>query len=522
MPRGRGSMGGRKSSEERVASSKGATAAGCRSHWVLATDGGDVEFWGVNVVEMIEGRMTAGDPALWMDGEEMSYGELFGQVGRLAERLKGWRGWPGSGVPRIGLLADNGMEYVVVALAVLKAGGCFVPMPGELAGPEREELARTTALDGLLVLGRHEWPGGGELLDEGLGLRGCEIETGAPGFPVEEFEALGPAFIRFSSGTTGRSKGVVLSHRSLWERIESANRALRIGPGDRVLWTLPMAHHFAVSIVLYLRFGATTVIETARMAAEVLATAATSEATVVYGAPFHHALLAADGSGFEWPSLRLAVSTAAPLPEATARAFEKRFGRPLCQGLGVIECGLPMLNVDEAAAKPESVGRPVEGWEVSLRDEQGGKVDAGETGELWLRGPGMFDAYLEPWQLRSEATNGGWFATGDLCERDGEGALRILGRRKSVINVGGMKVFPEEVEAVLEHDPGVARSRVKAQAHPVFGSVPVAEVVAAAGAEPNVHALRKVCREALSPHKVPVAVKLVAELPLTASGKLKR
>jgi acyl-coenzyme A synthetase/AMP-(fatty) acid ligase len=194
----------------------------------------------------------------------------------------------------------------------------------------------------------------------------------------------------------------------------------------------------------------------------------------------------------------------------------------LSQGLGVIECGLPLLNVDDAEARPESVGRPVEGWEISLHDEDGGTVEAGESGELWLRGPGMFDAYLEPWQLRSEATHDGWFATGDLCEQDETGAVRVLGRSKSVINVGGMKVFPEEVEAVLDHDPSVARSRVSAQSHAVFGSVPAAEVVAAAGAEPNVHALRKVCRDALSPHKVPVAIKLVDELPLTASGKVRR
>jgi len=462
--------------------------------------------------------MVAGDQALWMGGAVMSYGDLFGRVGRLAERLRAWAGWPEVGVARVGLLADNGMEYVLVALAVLKAGGCFVPVAGELAGPEREELVRTTALHAVLALGRHEWPGGGELLDEGLALRASRLAGAEPRFPVEAFEALGPAFIRFSSGTTGLSKGVVLSHRSLWERIGVANRALRIGPADRVLWTLPMAHHFAVSILLYLRFGATTVIEPARMAAELLATAEASRATVVYGAPFHHALLAADRGGFGWPTLRLAVSTAAALREATARAFLERFGHPLSQALGVIECGLPLINLDDPVGQAESVGRPVEGWEVALRNEAGD----GDAGELWLRGPGMFDAYLDPWQARAEATDDGWFSTGDLCRRDHGGVIRILGRSKSAINVGGMKVFPEEVEAVLDQDPAVARSRVIAQQHPVFGWVPVAEVVAAAGMVPDVAALRAACRDALSPHKVPVAVRLVGALPVTANGKLKR
>ena len=106
-----------------------------------------MESRGVNVVELIEERMVAGDQALWMGGEVMSYGELFGRVGRLAERLRAWAAWPRVGVPRVGLLADNGTEYVLVALAVLKAGGCFVPVAGELVGPEREELARTTALE---------------------------------------------------------------------------------------------------------------------------------------------------------------------------------------------------------------------------------------------------------------------------------------------------------------------------------------------------------------------------------------
>ncbi len=478
----------------------------------------------MNIVEQIERRMAPESPALWVEGETTSFGDLFRQVNRVAERLRRWPAWNRAAVPRIGLLGDNGADYVVAALAVLKAGGCFVPVAGELAPPERTEVARTTALHGVLALGRHDWPGGCDPLDEPLGLRGRALDPAPPRFPEDAFEALAPAFIRFSSGTTGQSKGVVLSHHSLLARIESANRALRIGPGDRILWTLPMAHHFAVSIVLYLHFGALTVIETARMAADVLETAERSRATVIYGSPFHHAMLAADPGAFRWPTLRLAVSTAAPLRNETARAFLARFDRPLVQGLGIIECGMPVINIDAPEDAPESIGLPVDGWQTKLRGPAETEPPAGTPGELLLRGPGMFDAYLHPWSPRSEiARDDGFFATGDLCARDAAGRLSILGRTKSVINVGGMKVFPEEVEAVLDACPGVARSRVSARPHPVFGAVPTAEVIPADPQSPPAPAaLRSACQNALAAHKTPASIRIAEHLPTTPSGKLRR
>ncbi|RYD61207.1 MAG: hypothetical protein EOP83_17585, partial [Verrucomicrobiaceae bacterium] len=172
-----------------------------------------------------------------------------------------------------------------------------------------------------------------------------------PAFPEDGFQALNPAFIRFSSGTTGTSKGIVLSHETLFARITAANEGLQIGPADRVLWMLPMAHHFAVSIVLYLHFGATTVLEHSAMREDILATAKKHAATVIYGSPFHFAMLSGDKSDFMWPSLRLAVATAAALPEATAKAFKQRFGKPLHQGLGIIEVGLSVLNLEAASEK---------------------------------------------------------------------------------------------------------------------------------------------------------------------------
>jgi long-chain acyl-CoA synthetase len=328
--------------------------------------------------------------------------------------------------------------------------------------------------------------------------------------------------IRFSSGTTGRSKGVVLSHRKLRERIEAANAALAIGPGDRVLWMLPMAHHFAVSIMLYLYHGACTVIGESRLAEEILETALSSRATVIYAAPFHYALLAADNSGHPWPDLRLAVSTAAALPTQVARKFSHRYQKHISQGLGIIEIGLPLLNTSGAAETPEAVGRPLPAYDVELRDEEGRHVGIGKSGELWIKGPGMFDAYFSPWQTLDELCVDGWFPTGDLAQADAAGRIHIRGRKHGVINVSGMKVFPEEVEAVISQHPHVAACRVYGMNHPMVGTIPIAEIQAHAGFPPSVMELSKWCRARLSAYKIPARFRVVERLETTASGKIRR
>lgn len=476
----------------------------------------------MNIVDRIAMRASAERPALMADGVVLSYGELMERVSVAATWLNRCPEFPRRGVPRVGLACGNGVDYIILALAILKMGGCLVPLAEELADAERADLIERTGLCGVVLGSREKWR-----RNEAVNR---EESTGAAWLPLgkhdiaheSEFAALDPAFIRFSSGTTGRSKGVVLSHSKLEERIVAANAALGIGPGDRVLWMLPMAHHFAVSIVLYLYHGACTVIGASHLAEEVLETARTTRATVIYGAPFHYALLAADKGGHAWPDLRLAVSTAAPLTAAVAEAFSKRFGKPLVQGLGIIEIGLPLLNTGGAGDAPTAVGRPLPAFDVELRNEEGIPVAVGNIGELWIKGPGMFDAYLTPWQPVDEVCVEGWFPTGDLAETDAAGRVFIRGRKKSVLNVNGMKVFPEEVEAVLERHPAVARCQVFGLNHAVLGTVPVAEVVLHEGENVESRELIGWCRKSLSPYKVPVRVRQVDALSLTASGKIRR
>jgi long-chain acyl-CoA synthetase len=475
----------------------------------------------VNIVDQIALRASAERPALMTHGAVMSYGQLLERVSHAAAWLRRRPELRG-GVPRLGLACASGTEYIILALAILKAGGCLVPVAEELTADERDDLTARTGLCGV-VLGAGETWRGGEIScrDDATGAAWMPFD--APHFDHEpEFAALDPAFIRFSSGTTGRSKGVVLSHRKLRDRVEAANAALGIGPGDRVLWLLPMAHHFAVSIILYLYHGACTVISGSHLAAEVLTTARESRATVIYGAPFHYALLAADRGGYDWPDLRLAVSTAAPLPADVARRFAARFGKPVVQGLGIIEIGLPLLNTGGAGDAPAAVGRPLPAFDVELRDEEGRHVAVGAIGELWIKGPGMFDAYFSPWQKLDEVCVDGWFPTGDLAETDAAGRVFIRGRKRGVINVSGMKVFPEEVEEIIRQHPAVAACRVSGTHNPVAGMIPVAEIVLHHAATLAMRELAEWCRARLSAYKVPTRFTQVERLDLTASGKIRR
>lgn len=486
----------------------------------------------MNIVEKVFQRADRGAIALISENASLTYGALYDLVKSLAAQLEASGAMKTAGVPRIGLSCPDGVSYIVFALAVVRAGGCLVPVAGELPPQERDVLADSTGLHALIIAPGGDWNHrfSGSAAEIGAGgfhatvLFGLmDSHDGKFAFDENELSALNPAFIRFSSGTTGRSKGIVLSHQSLDERIASANRALQICPADRIVWMLPMAHHFAVSIMLYLMHGATTVIAASHFPEDILSLARAHGGTVVYASPFHHALLAAEPSGLPWPALRLAVSTAAGLPPATAKAFDARYGVPLSQALGIIEVGLPLINVDAPRQKPDSVGRPLPDFSIALRDENGAAVPSGEQGELFLRGPGMLDAYLSPWQSRREILQDGWFRTGDLATLDNEGYVRLAGRSRSVINVAGMKCFPEEIEAVLCCHPGIRAARVVAKPHPKFGSVPAAELVARDGLNPPAEAaIVKHCKNSLARYKVPVEFRFVRSLPLTPSGKIKR
>lgn len=442
----------------------------------------------------------------FIEGDKaISYSELAEQAADIATKLADLKLPEGC---RIGLRFPNSIAYVALTFALWRLRAVVVPIPTECAEEEVSTIAEAMQLEGILT---PRSPGqGAPIASE------CCFTRLRKGPPPDHL-GLDLAFIRFTSGTTSARKGVALCHETVMARVNAANRAFRVNAEDTVIWCLPMSHHFLITIVLYLSRGATVVLTKMLVARAYLETVNRHRGTVLYAAPFHYGLLARDTSGQGLDSVRLAVSTTCALTRDVALAFAGRFGRPLSQALGIIEVGLVSLNVVDTADRWDSVGRPLEDFRVRILspDESG-------CGEVAVRGPGMFDAYVAPWVPREQALEDGWFRTGDIGRLDGDGRLFLAGRKTSVINLAGRKVFPEEIEAVLNRHPAVRDSRVYGRAHPHLGEVVEAEVVLGEP-QPTPAALLGYCRANLASYEIPAQFHVVGAVRRTAdTGKIIR
>jgi long-chain acyl-CoA synthetase len=456
--------------------------------------------------------------------DRTTYRELDAAIDRAARRLARAGVRPGF---LVGLHYASGHDYIVYNYAAWRLGAAVVPIPIELHSAEKQDIARRIYLDFLISEKRRmtavEALCAGSRAEVGPQAVVAPV-WGQPKRPAA-VDQMNCAFIRFTSGTTAASKGVVLSHETICDRIQAANDALGITPTDRIVWVLSMSYHFAVSIAAYLSYGATIVLPANAFAPAMLAASQQHQATIIYASPTHYAWLAdcpleMTPGARPIPSLRLAISTTASLDVDTARKFERHFQLAPAQALGIIEVGLPFINCSFAAAKPESVGPALPAYEVKLRDVGLGPRHQ----EILLRGRGMLDAYYQPWQTRDEILDHGWFHTGDVGELDSDGCLFLRGRAKDVISVMGMKFFPQEVEAVLAAHPSVQQASVFAAADERFGEAAWACVVPRAGAplDDLEQELREFCRDRMADYKVPEHIELVTAIPRTPSGKVVR
>ncbi len=429
---------------------------------------------------------------------------------------------------RVGLHCPNSLAHLIAAFGVLYAKACLVPVADNLTDHEVQTILGEIEVEYCLA-----WASGRPVLENGATSStqktlGSNLEfrfyrygevPGPPGF-----EALNPAFIRFTSGTTGKSKGVVLAHEDTAARVEFSDQVLGLTEEDRILWILPLAYHFAVTIVAYVRAGAHILLCGDTLPRAVGEAIESHRPTILYASPIHVARLSRRKGKDPLSSLRLAVSTAAPITEKLVRDFEAGCGVPLAQAYGIIEAGLPCINTRGPEDPVFSVGKPVPGYEIALFSQDGDRVIGEGDGEIGIQSRGLFSAYYSPWTLRDQVLVDGWFRTGDIGRFDAQGALQLLGRKKTMIFVAGMKFFPEEVEDCLNSHPRVRESRVTAKTHPHLGEIPIAQVVLSLDAVEAevIPELKRLCAERLSSFKMPAEMKVVEMLPKTGSGKILR
>ena len=334
------------------------------------------------------------------------------------------------------------------------------------------------------------------------------------------------AAILYTSGTTGHPKGAMLTHRNLVSNTRSVASALQLEPGrDRLLVVLPMFHSFAATVGLLtpllhgLALAPVPKFEPGLVSDVIGAVGA----TVFLGVPsmYNVILRLPEEQSAKWRTVRFGVSGGAAMPVELMRRFEARFGFPILEGDGPTECSpVTCVNPLDGERKPASVGLPVPDVAMAIFDDAGARLPTGGIGEICVRGPNVMKGYWHLPEATAETFFGDWVRTGDLGYIDADGYVFMVDRKKDMIIVNGMNVYPRMVEEVLFQHPDVLEAAVVGEPHESHGEIPVAHVVLREGATLDAAAVRAWCREHLGRHEVPRKVVLRESLPKNATGKV--
>lgn len=459
-------------------------------------------------------------PAVYDEYGMLTFEQLFIETEHLKNKLLNIGVTEGMG---IGVMARNSRNFISGMFAVIGCGATVMPISHQLKKAEIEAILLEAHLHGIMDDHHGVTPIDAEFIDIKMNVESFRFAFTS----VLKTKTFAPhvkdsAFIRFTSGTTGKSKGVIVSHQSAIERIESANKVLKLAVGDTVVWVLPMAYHFIVSILLYVKYGAAIAIAKDFLPKNIIDITNAHNGTLLYASPMQIRLLANNTDTDLMPSLKTVISTSAAISLDACKAFKKRFNIDVSQAYGIIEIGLPMINYIKSEDYPDAVGYALPDYTVEILDDENNVLICGSVGHLAIKGPGMFDAYLSPPTLRNDVLKNGYFLTADFASKSADGLVRVEGRQKSMINVSGNKVFPEEVEGVLETRPEIKLARITGIPHDLMGQVIQAELVLHEGETIDIEEILMYCRNRLSTFKVPQRVKIVESLPMTGSGKLLR
>jgi long-chain acyl-CoA synthetase len=482
--------------------------------------------------------------ALVAGGRRLSYAEL----GRLAANVAGNLTAHGIGAgDRIALLLCNCPEFLIYVLAAIRIGAIAVPLGARLKAPELDYALNDCGAVALV----YESEYAGNLPDPAalpaLRLRilidgtvaGAEPGSAflapvpaPPPYPVDEDDI---AFILYTSGTTGRPKGALLTHLGI---IHSATNfvaclGLREG-GERAVLTVPASHVTGLVALLFtmLRCGGCTIMMREFKARDFLALAAAERLSYTLMVPAQYALclMQPDLAAFDLSAWRIGAFGGAPMPEATIAALARTWPNlVLVNGYGATETTSPtaLMPLGLNTAHPDSVGQVVPGGTVRIVDDSARDVASGDSGEIWIKGAMVVPGYWSrpdadrPDSHGAEFSDGFWHS-GDIGSLDGEGFLRVLDRKKDMINRAGYKIYSAEVENVLLHHPGIVEAAIIGILDNVLGER-VKAFIRCRDDTLDAAAIRAFCAGRLADYKVPELIVLVdAPLPRNANGKLQK
>ncbi|WP_431727286.1 SDR family NAD(P)-dependent oxidoreductase [Verrucosispora sp. TAA-831] len=464
------------------------------------------------------------------DTRSVGYAELAQRTGRAAGHLAALGLRRGD---RVVLMLGNTVAQVEAYLAVLRAAGTGVPVNhlatvDELAYLVADSGARLVFAEaGRAAEVRAALPAGVTVVSGGAEFeRLATTDSGVA--PRDDLGLDEVAWMLYTSGTTGRPKGVLSTQRScLWSIRSSYEPLLGLHAGDHLLWPLPMFHSLShiLAVVGVTAAGASARILPGFAAEQVAAELTTGGYTVLAGVPtmYHYLTQEARRGAVRVDGLRVCLCTGAVASAALRATFLDAVGVRLLDSYGSTEtCGAITMSPPQAPVPDGSCGLPVPGLDVRIADpETGAEAPAGAEGEVWVRGPSLMLGYHERPEATAEALRDGWYHTGDLARRDAAGHLTISGRIKDLIIRGGENIHPGEIDEVLREIPGVTDAAAAGEPDEVLGEQPVGYVVLDA-AEFDVSAAFATLRARLSYYKVPVALYAVEAIPRTVSGKITR
>jgi acyl-CoA synthetase (AMP-forming)/AMP-acid ligase II len=481
--------------------------------------------------ELLEARAARTPQAVFLfePGGTTTYAALQAMVETAAQDLLDVGVRP---TDRVVLVAENCAAHIALLMACSRVGAwsCGVNArmsPGEVAAIVERADARLCCFTGGVSEAAEKHAARAGAVPAALaGVSRSPVRAQA--LPETDLALADTAAIIFTSGTSGTPKGVMVSHRGLlhFGRVSAGVRALT--GRDRAYAFLPMTHIFGIGTVLMaaLTGGASLVLRGSFSPADMLQALAHEQVSNLLGPPTMYARLLAhieaERATPRFPQLRYVYTGSAPLDPALKQRVEQLFGQPLHYGYGLSEyAGSVFLTRTESPRTDTAAGHAVEGGEARIVSLDGHDVAPGDTGEIWLRGPGLMLGYFRDAAATAQVMRpGGWYATGDLGRFGEDGALFVVGRLKEMIIRSGFNVYPAEIEAVIGRFEGVHLCAVVGTPEADGNEQVVAFVELKPGAALDREALRAHLVEHLSPYKRPARIELIDAMPTTANGKL--